>query len=54
MAISIPAFAVILLGIVFYCWFLRTQQRRLIQSVEMLERLREQAVSTRISDERAA
>jgi CcmD family protein len=54
MLISIPAFAVVILGVVLYCWFLSAQQRRLTRAVEMLERLGEQTVSVHTSKERAA
>jgi preprotein translocase subunit YajC len=54
MFISVPAFTVILLGIVLYCWFLRTQQRRLTRSVEMLEHLQEQTTPSHIHYNKAA
>jgi hypothetical protein len=54
MAVSIPAFIVVILGVVFYCWYLNTQQRRLTRSVEMLELFQEQAHSSSLSKERAA
>jgi hypothetical protein len=46
MTISVSAFSVVLLGVVFYCWFLGIKQRGLSRSVEMLERIQEQAVSS--------
>jgi len=54
MSISICAFAVVLLGVIFYCWFLSAEQRRLTRSVEMLNRLQEQNASSQAPNERAA
>ena len=54
MVVSVHAFSAVILGVVFYCWFLSARQRRLTRSVEMLERLQEQTHSSHISNERAA
>jgi preprotein translocase subunit YajC len=54
MLISVSAFTVILLGVVFYCWFLRKQQRRLTGLVKMLEHFQKQTTSTNIPNKRAA
>jgi hypothetical protein len=54
MIFSIFAFLAVILGVVFYCWFLSAQQRKLTGSVEMLERLQEQTHPSRLSNERAA
>jgi CcmD family protein len=54
MSFSVSAFLAVILGVVFYCWFLNAQQRKLTRSVEMLERLQEQAHSSLLSNERAA
>jgi hypothetical protein len=54
MAISVPAFIAVILGVVFYCWFLSVHQRRLTRSVEMLERLQVQTRFSRSSIEKAA
>ena len=54
MIFSVLAFLAVILGVVFYCWFLSVQQRRLTRSVEMLERLQQQTHSSSISNERAA
>jgi hypothetical protein len=53
MLMSVPAFAVVLVGVIFYCWFLGVQQRRLSRSVEMLQRLRDQTDSTRLTNDKA-
>jgi CcmD family protein len=54
MSYSIVAFAVVMLGIVAYCWFLGVMQSRLTKSVEMIERLQSQTNSHRVSKQRAA
>jgi hypothetical protein len=54
MIFSVPAFLAVILGVVFYCWFLSVQQRKLTRSVEMLERHQEQTHSSCLSNERAA
>jgi CcmD family protein len=54
MAFSVSAFIAVILGVVFYCWFLSAQQRKLTRSVEMLERLQEQTHSSCLSNDRAA
>ena len=54
MTYSVIAFAVVLLGMVFYLWFLNQKQRELTKSVEMLERLQRQTNVCRDIDEKAA
>jgi hypothetical protein len=54
MIFSVPAFTVILLGVVLYCWFLRKQQFKLINLVKMYEHLQKQTTSSYISKKRAA
>jgi CcmD family protein len=54
MTYSVIGLAVVLLGVVFYLWFLSLKQRELTKSVEMLERLQQQTNACRATEAKAA